>query len=96
MAAPDDRANRTGEARAPLTEIEFRHLGEGRVGYVRPVTGGDLKRRFPGIEPMRAVADEIRLWGLFGADGSPLVLSDERANLVEAAADHELVTVSVH
>ena len=77
----------------PLTDIEFRHLGEGHVGYMRRITGADLKGRFPGLPPLD---DEIRLWGLFGADGSPLVLSDERDNLVEAAEDKELVTVSVH
>ena len=77
----------------PLTDIEFRHLGEGHVSYVRRVTGADLKKRFPG---MPAMDDEIRLWGLFGADGSPLVLSDVRANLIEAAEDKELVTLSVH
>ena len=77
----------------PLTDIEFRHLGEGKVGFVRRVTAGDLKARFPGLP---AMADEIRLWGLFGADGSPMVLSDDRANVVEAAESHELTTVSVH
>ena len=77
----------------PLTDIEFRHLGEGKVGYMRRVTAGDLKARFPGLP---AMADEIRLWGLFGADGSPMVLSDERENIVEAAESHELTTVSVH
>ena len=86
------KAESKTEAR-PLTDIEFRHLGEGKVGFVRRVTAGDLKARFPGLP---AMADEIRLWGLFGADGSPMVLSDERANVVEAAEDHELTTVSVH
>ena len=77
----------------PLTDIEFRHLGEGKVSYVRPVTAGDLRARFPG---MPALADETRLWGLFSADGEPIVVSDERDNVVEAAQSHELVTLSVH
>lgn len=77
----------------PLTDIEFQHLGEGKVSYVRPVTAGDLRARFPGLPPM---ADETRLWGLFSAGGAPIVLSDERENVMEAAESHELVTVSVH
>ena len=77
----------------PLTDIEFRHLGEGKVGYMRRLTAGDLKARFPGLPPM---ADEIRLWGLFNADGSPIVFSDERDNVEQAAENHELLTVSVH
>ena len=79
-----------------LTDIEFRTLGEGEVGYMRRLDGRDLKARFPGLPPMRQVPDEVRLWGLFSADGSPLVFSDELANVVEAAETHELVTVSVH
>ena len=85
--------NHKSETARPLTDIEFRHLGEGKVGFVRRVTGADLKARFPG---MPTIADEMRLWGLFGADGSPMVLSDERANVVEAAEENELTTVSVH
>ena len=77
----------------PLTDIEFRHLGEGKVGFVRPITAGDLRARFPGVP---AMADETRLWGLFGADGSPMVLSDERESVVAAAEEHELLTVAVH
>ena len=77
----------------PLTDIEFRHLGEGKVSYVRTVTAGDLRARFPG---MPAIADETRLWGLFAADGEPIVVSDERDNVVAAAENHDLLTVSVH
>ena len=77
----------------PLTDIEFRHLGEGKVGFVRRITAGDLRARFPGLP---AMADEMRLWGLFSADGSPIVLSDERENVEAAAEEHELLTVAVH
>ena len=87
IKTPDPRAER------PLTDIEFRHLGEGHVGYMRRVTGADLKSRFPGLPP---IDDATRLWGLFSAGGAPLVLSDEPANLIEAAETQELVTVSVH
>ena len=79
--------------RGPLTDIEFRHLGEGHVSYVRPLTAGDLAARFPGLP---AVAEETPLWGLFSANGSPIVVSDERQSVVEAAASQELMTVSVH
>ena len=82
--------------RPVLTDIEFRTLGEGHVGYMRRVSADDLKRRFPGLPQMPAMPEGIRLWGLFSADGSPLVLSDERANVVEAAESQELTTLSVH
>ena len=92
MSEDPNRAVRQRASR-PLTDIEFRHLGEGQVSYVRPLTAGDLRARFPGMPP---IGEETRLWGLFSADGSPIVVSDERQSVVEAAISHELVTVSVH
>lgn len=86
----------TNRTKAPLTDIELRTLGEGQVGYMRRVSADDLKRSFPGLPPMPAMPEGLRLWGLFAADGSPLVLSDERDNVVQAAETHDLVTVSVH
>lgn len=73
-----------------FTEMEFAHLGEGEVAYLRKIRSDDLARTFPSLPPM---APNLELWALFGASGEPIVLSDARANALAGARDHELHTV---
>lgn len=82
----------TGEKEI-FTALEFAHLGEGEIAYLRKVRSEDLARSFPSLPPM---APNLELWGLFGATGEPIVLSDARANVVAGARDHELRTVMLH
>lgn len=75
-----------------LTDLEFAQLGEGRVAYLKRVRTDDLARKFPDLPPM---TPGIEVWGLFGAAGDPIVLSDVRAHALAGAQEHELETVTL-
>lgn len=75
-----------------LSMKEFALLGEGEIAYLRQIRSEELAEKFPNMPPM---APGLSLWGLFGAGGEPIVLSDIRAKALESANDHELITVSL-
>ncbi len=81
------------DTRQILTANEFAHLGEGIVAYLREIDASDLAGKFPG---MPEIAPGTRLWALFAADGSPILLSDERDRALAGAMEHELTPVSLH
>ncbi len=72
------------------TSTEFAAFGSGAVAYVRRVEPGDFNRRFPTVEELPVDRD---LWGLFGADGNPLSVSDDQYVLLQDAQDRDLVAV---
>jgi hypothetical protein len=38
----------------------------------------------------------MQLWALFGADGTPILLTDDKSSTFYRAAEDELKTVSLH
>ncbi|EJF93186.1 DUF1150 family protein [Bartonella tamiae] len=76
-----------------LSLKEFALLGEGQIAYLRKILSDDLIKKFPNMPPMEP---GISLWGLFGATGEPIILSDVRSKALESADDHELETVTLH
>jgi len=80
------------ESKIIFTDLEFAQLGEGRVAYLKRVKTDELAEKFPGLPPM---TPGIEIWGLFGAAGEPIVLSDVRAQALASAQEHELETVTL-
>jgi hypothetical protein len=76
-----------------MTPDQFAHLGEGHVAYLRKMTSDELVARYPGMPEM---TPGIELWALFGASGQPILLTDQRAEALAGAMEHELVPVSLH
>ncbi|MBL0370438.1 DUF1150 family protein [Rhizobium sp. KVB221] len=76
-----------------LTRNEFAHLGAGKVGYIRKMRSEDVSRVFPEAPDLNPGLD---LWALFGADGTPILLTDNRSSTFYKAAEDELTTVSLH
>jgi hypothetical protein len=81
------------EANTQLTESELAHLGAGEVGYIRKIRYEDVSRCFPEAPSMDPNLD---LWALFGADGTPILLTDNRSSTFFKAAEDDLKTVSLH
>jgi hypothetical protein len=76
-----------------LTKNEFAHLGAGKLGYIRKMRSEDVSRVFPEAPDLNPGLD---LWALFGADGTPILLTDNRSSTFYKAAEDELTTVSLH
>ncbi|MBO9097114.1 MULTISPECIES: DUF1150 family protein [Rhizobium] len=81
------------EATARLTENELVSLGSGEVAYVRKIRQEEVSRCFPEAPDIDPTVD---LWALFGADGTPILLTDNRSSTFFKAAEDELKTVSLH
>lgn len=67
---------------------EFASFGNGALSYVRRVRSDDLNHRFPNAVDL---PEGLDLWGLFAADGAPIAVSDEEAELIHNAHELHLV-----
>lgn len=81
------------EANARLTQSELAHLGAGEVGYIRKMRSDEVSRCFPEAPD---VDPNLDLWALFAADGTPILLTDNRSSTFYKAAEDDLKTVSLH
>ena len=81
------------EASSHLTKSEFAHLGAGEVGYIRKMKSAEVSRCFPEAPEIGPTLD---LWALFAADGTPILLTDNRSSTFFKAAEDDLKTVSLH
>jgi hypothetical protein len=76
-----------------MTPLEFAHLGDGTIAYVKSIRSEDAQRLFPQAP---AIRPGLQLFALLSADGSPIMLTDSRDAAIANAWQHELQTVSVH
>jgi hypothetical protein len=81
------------EASSRLTKSELAHLGAGEVGYIRKMKSDEVSRCFPEAPEIDPALD---LWALFAADGTPILLTDNRSSTFFKAAEDDLKTVSLH
>lgn len=81
------------EVTSRLTQSELAHLGAGEVGYIRKIRSDEVSRCFPEAPSIDPTLD---LWALFGADGTPILLTDNRSSTFFKAAEDDLKTVSLH
>ncbi|MGG7517334.1 DUF1150 family protein [Allorhizobium undicola] len=81
------------EATPNLTKTELAHLGSGEVAYVRRIRYDEVTNCFPDAPEIDPRSD---LWALFAADGTPILLTDNRSSTFFKAAEDELRTVSLH
>lgn len=76
-----------------ISTDELARMGEGKVAYMRRLTGEDIAQAFPGavdIEP------DATVWALFAADGAPLAIADDAGGALSTAFQNDLVPVAVH
>ncbi|WP_420393761.1 DUF1150 family protein [Acuticoccus sp.] len=68
-------------------------LGSGYVAYVRTFLSEEVNALFPQAP---AMAPGQKLWALLSANGTPILLADTPQAVLANAAEHNLLTVSVH
>ena len=83
----------TVETTVAMTPQALAHLGQGHVAYVRPILSDDLNRLFPQAP---ALQPGLNLFALLGADGTPIMVTDNKAAAIANAWEHELTPVSVY
>jgi hypothetical protein len=85
---------KTGKLIPPaLSVFELAKLGDGRVAYIKAMTSDEARRMFPSIE---GLPDDMGLFALHGADGTPIALTDSLTAAVGHAVGDELEVASVH
>lgn len=83
----------TVEAKLNVTPAQLADIGEGVVAYLREMPSEELKNKFPGLPEIQP---GTRLWALFGANGQPILLSDERSRAIAGAMENDLTPVAIH
>jgi hypothetical protein len=76
-----------------LSPAELAQLGGGALAYIREIEGKEAIRL---IGARAAVPPEARLYCLYGADGTPVSISDSREAAIGSAFEHALMPMSVH
>jgi hypothetical protein len=82
----------TQEAVIRMTPQALAMLGNGQIGYVRPVRSENVARFFPELN----LAPGLELFTLHAADGTPLMVAATRPAAVASAREFSLDPVSVH
>ncbi|CTQ54469.1 putative small protein [Roseibium album] len=72
---------------------ELTELGTGDVAYIKPIKARDLKEMFPDVPPLQ---DNMTLYALLNADGTPILLADSREAAVANAFEAELEMAALH
>ena len=82
------------EKKLEVATEELAVLGNGALGYIREIEPGSAAKL---LGPQKInVPGDIRLYCLYGADGTPMSISDSVEAAFAAAAEHELTPVTVH
>ena len=87
-----DRADR-GDTIFDISKDALSDLGNGTLAYVRKMQPDELESLFPGMPPLEGNAS---LWALLNADGTPILLADNREAAIANAFEQELEMVSLH
>lgn len=78
---------------AAITPQELAAIGAGHIAYMREISGKEMNEAFPDtlqIDP------EAKVWALFGADGTPIMLAGDAGSALQGAFQNDLLTVAVH
>jgi hypothetical protein len=81
-------------SRPPVMSAEaFAVLGGSKLAYIKAIRSEDVPFIYPKAPQLEP---GLALFALHAADGTPIMITDNRAAAVAGAACHDLDTVSVH
>lgn len=76
-----------------MSPSELLQLGGGIVVYMKVLTAKDAKEQFPTVEDLPSDGE---LFAVYGADGTPLALTDTRSAAIGYAKGDDLKIASLH
>lgn len=76
-----------------VTKEDLLHIGGEALAYIRELSAADFETLYPGILDGEM---PYKLYALLGADGEPLMISDDRSIAEANASEHDLEMVSLH
>lgn len=92
-----DSSNPEWADTAMLSDImsvdELTELGTGDIAYIKPIKARELKEMFPDVPPLQ---DNMTLYALLNADGTPILLADSREAAVANAFEADLEMAALH
>lgn len=88
-----DRKSEADASTGNLSPENLAAIGTGHITYIKALRSEDVARIFPQAPALQPGLD---LFALLAADGTPILLTDSREAAVANAAEHDMVTVSVH
>ncbi|TCT43051.1 DUF1150 family protein [Martelella mediterranea] len=74
--------------------IHLASLGAGHIGYFRELALEEAIRQFPDAANLHSKADS--LWALFDADGSLILLTENRTSIFFKAMEDDIKTATLH
>jgi hypothetical protein len=81
------------EKKLTIASEELAVLGNGALGYIREIEPDNAAKL---LGPQIDLPGDIRLYCLYGADGTPMSISASFEAAFAAARQHELTPVTVH
>ncbi len=81
------------EERKQITPLELARMGGGEVAYIRPMRVEEAVRILGA--PIDAPPG-TKLYGVFHADGQPILIADSKAGALANLIEQELEPASVH
>ena len=96
---PTDRNDRlehdfaTGLREPLMSDEDFADLGQGEWAYIRPLTPQQARDVFPTVDDLPA---DVDLYALLAADGTPIVLTDDKGTAISHAMGDELEIAHLH
>lgn len=76
-----------------VSQEELAGIGAGHIAYLRRISGKEISSAFPGAVD---IAPDAKVWALFAADGTPIMLADDEGTALGSALQNDLVPVAVH
>ena len=76
-----------------ITPEALAQLGDGEIAYVKTIRSEDAHTLFPQVPDIQP---GLKLFALYAADGTPIMLTDSREAALANATKQQLETVSVH
>ena len=79
-----------------LSAESLRNLGIGEIAFVKLLDISEVRELVPEGQAIPRFLESARIWGLFGADGMPIMMSNSKQAAESGARHHNLELVQIN